>query len=319
MLRFLLAGAIAALAFVPAALGDGAAAPGVLQGGKGLVAPSGTVRYVTIAGAETTVEALSTRSGEVLRWTENPGSWGIPLVTFTGTLGGLSHDGRRLVLADATPPNALLRSLSRFVVLDTKTFGLRRTIELRGDFAFDALSPDGRRLYLIQHLSAANLSRYVVRAYDLAEGRLLPGRIADRTQRGWVMQGYPVARMSSADGRWAYTLYQNPGGYPFVHALDTVRGVAHCIGIPWTGDQAELFRMKLSLTGGGRSLRLTWKSEKPLFTIDTRTYRIDKDDGGSTSGLPWWALGLAAGAVPALAGAALIRRVGRGVRALPGV
>ena len=50
------------------------------------------------------------------------------------------------------------------------------------------------------------------------------------------MDGYPLTRVTSADGRWVYTLYQNGGvgGYPFVHALDTVRGVAHCIGVPLT-------------------------------------------------------------------------------------
>ena len=52
----------------------------------------------------------------------------------------------------------------------------------------------------------------------------MPGRIADKTQKGWVMQGWPTARATTADGRWVYTLYSNPGGYPFVHALDTVRG-----------------------------------------------------------------------------------------------
>ena len=61
----------------------------------------------------------------------------------------------------------------------------------------------------------------------LRANRLLPGRIADRTQRSWVMQGSAVTRTTSEDGRWVYTLYTNPGGYPFVHALDTVRGVAH--------------------------------------------------------------------------------------------
>ena len=73
-----------------------------------------------------------------------------------------------------------------------------------------------------------------MRAYDLATHTLLPGRIADKTQKSWVMQGWAVSRATTADGRWDYTLYANPGGYPFIHALDTVRGVAHCIGLPWT-------------------------------------------------------------------------------------
>ena len=63
---------------------------------------------------------------------------------------------------------------------------------------------------------------------------------ADKAQAGWVMEGSPMTRATSADGRWVYTLYSRPGGYPFVHALDTVNGVAHCIGLPWRGDQAPM-------------------------------------------------------------------------------
>ena len=85
-------------------------------------------------------------------------------------------------------------------------------------------------MYLIQytHPQTGNLTHYIVRGYDLRTNRLLPGRIADRTQKGWVMKGSPLTRMWSARGRWVYTLYENPGGYPFIHALDTKRGVAHC-------------------------------------------------------------------------------------------
>ena len=101
---------------------------------------------------------------------------------------------------------------------------MRDTITLQGTFGFDALSPDASKLYLIQHLTANDIEHYIVRAYDLATHKLMPGRIADKTQKSWVMQGWAVSRVTSADGRWAYTLYANPGGYPFIHALDTVNG-----------------------------------------------------------------------------------------------
>ena len=39
---------------------------------------------------------------------------------------------------------------------------------------------------------------------------LLPGRIADQTQKSWVMQGRATGRATTADGRWVYTIYQNP-------------------------------------------------------------------------------------------------------------
>ena len=46
-----------------------------------------------------------------------PGTWGIPRVTFNGDTGGLSHDGRLLVLS-TTGFGQPLRSKSGFVVVD---------------------------------------------------------------------------------------------------------------------------------------------------------------------------------------------------------
>ena len=30
-----------------------------------------------------------------------------------------------------------------------------------------------------------------------------------------------------------HALHRTPAAYPFIHALDTKRGVAHCIQLPW--------------------------------------------------------------------------------------
>jgi hypothetical protein len=177
---------------------------------------------------------------------------------------------------------------------------------LKGDFAYDALSPDAKRLYLIQRVDANDQSRYVVRGYDLVHGRLLPGRIADRTQRSWVMQGYSTSRVTSADGRWVYTLYDNPGGFPFVHALDTVRGVAHCIGLPWFGSETAVYNMRLGLKDGGRTLAVHWLSGKPWLAVSTSTWRVSPDRRGFP-GL-WAAVGGTAGAGVLAAGALLLLR-----------
>jgi hypothetical protein len=113
-----------------------------------------------------------------------------------------------------------------------------------------------------------------VRAYDLRAHRLLPGRIADKTQASWVMHGFPATRVTSRSGRWVYTLYTNPGGYPFVHALDTVRGVAHCVGLPWTAtDQDPIVRAVLTLQSRWLVLHV---SSKPWARIDRTTWRISR-------------------------------------------
>src|SRR5205814_10238349 len=118
----------------------------------------------------------------------------------------------------AAPPSA--GATTRFVLFDTRRFRADRTVSLQGSFSFDALSPDARAMYLIQYTSAADYSRYRVRAYDLRAGKLLPGAIVDRREPSGQMAGSPVARVTTGTSRWVYTLYARPAGKSFVHALD---------------------------------------------------------------------------------------------------
>ena len=291
----------AALCAAPAAFADGIA-PFATQGGPGVATPDGTVRFVALtAGTATNVIKIETHGGGVVNSTTVPGAFGVAVPTYASAGEGLSADGKTLVLADVV--RSWPHERSSFVFLDPKSLRVRDRITLRGDFAFDALSPDGGRLYVIQHTDSNDTTRYVVRAIDVGSMRLLPGRIADKTQRGWVMAGYPLNRVTSADGRWVYTLYGNQGNVPFVHALDTVAGVAHCIGLPLRGgDQTNLI---LALRNGGRTLAVHWLSGRPWLTVDTQTWRLSPDGG---HGFPWWIL------APLLAGAALVTVLGARVR-----
>ncbi|TML58965.1 MAG: hypothetical protein E6G22_13625 [Actinobacteria bacterium] len=303
--------ALVALVAAPIALADGGSAP---VAAEGVLAPGGKIRYATLTNGRSTTVNASRTNGVVIRWRDIRGHWAVPGVAFDGTAGGLSGDGRTLVLMQAQ--TAPLPTRSVFQIVRTSDLAPVQRVVLKGNFAFDALSPDGSRLYLIQHVSQQNLSRYVVRAYALDRHRLLPGRIADRTQRGWVMAGYPVTRATSADGRWIYTLYMRPSGYPFVHALDAVRGVAHCVGIPWHGNQNVLWRLRLSVRDGGRALTLRWPSGREYLAIARDTWRISHPGAaarsGSGSGFPWWILGVAGGGALLLLA---LRRVGYGLRA----
>jgi hypothetical protein len=194
-----------------------------------VVSRDGATRYVALpAGRDTVVAAVATRGGMVARSAVLRGRLAVPVVAADGTVDGLSFDGRTLVLAQPAY-GAELRARSRFAVLDTRSFA-HRTLELRGHFAFDALSSDGRRLYLVERLSARDARLYRVRTYDLARGRLLERVIADKRTFQTAMRGLPVARATSRDGRWAYTFYAG-GAHPFVHALDTSRGQAVCLDV----------------------------------------------------------------------------------------
>jgi MYXO-CTERM domain-containing protein len=279
--------------------------PFALQGGAGVLSPDGVSRFVAVGannGWSTAIERIDVNGGVVQGLSDVPGGWGVPVVTsYGGDGGGMSEDGKSFVLADTNVNQTYPKTSSSFIVVNTTTLRPGRTIKLKGDFSYDALSPHATRLYLVQHVDANDLSRYVVRAYDLRSGRLLPGRIADHAQKSWVMQGFAVSRATSAGGRWVYTLYQNPGGFPFVHALDTVRGVAHCIGLPWRGNQNGFYNMRLTLRNGDRTLAVQWLSGRRWRVVDTRSWRISAD----SAGFPWQWVVPAVGAT-ALAGVALL-------------
>jgi hypothetical protein len=252
-------------------------APFAVQGGGGLPNLDGSVRYVaqTASGASTRINALSAASGEAAASVVLPGEYGIATLTQSGLTGGLFQDGSAFVAQSLG-----LKSTSSFVVIGTKDLVPIQTIKLKGTFGFDALSPDGSKLYLIQHTSTQDIQHYIVRAYNLKTHKLMKGRVADKAQKSWVMQGWAVDRVTTSDGRWAYTLYTNPGGYPFVHALDTVRGVAHCIGVPWRGDQNESWDMRLALKDDGRSLAVNKKSGSTFVAIDvTDNWKISYPKG----------------------------------------
>ena len=286
---------LAAFVAAPAALADGPPQYAA-QGGAGVSTPNGAVHYVAIPGfgGTTMVESIG-RDGSVWNWPSFVGSWGIPMITYRDPA-GLSRDGHSLFLQTTA-----FGGPTSFLVVNTRTMRMRDLFTLKGNYSFDALSPDATKLYLTQRVDASNYSRYVVREYDLNTHTLVPGRIADRTQKSWVMQGDAVARTTSPGGRWVYTFFMNSGGTPFIHALDTVKGVAHCIGIPWaSADQSGLYNIVLTLHGN--ELAVHWRSGRSWLNVDASTWRVSAAAG---PGFPWRWLGLGLGTLAA-AGALLL-------------
>jgi hypothetical protein len=230
---------------------------------------AGELRYTaTRAHGSTTVRAL--RGRNVVASAKFSGVYGIPAVTSSGEGGGLSPDGRLLVLGEPTNFQSL-RQRSRFLVLSAPGLARRATIVLHGEFGFDALSPDGRTLYLLQHAHSDDLFRYVVRAYDLRTKRL-SGAIVDKRELDEAMRGVPVARATSARGVWVYTLYDGMG-HPFVHALNAAKREAFCIDLPWSSDR-NVWTMRLQLSADGRQLVLRTPSGAVVATIDTQTLQV---------------------------------------------
>jgi hypothetical protein len=281
------------------ALAAGGPIPPVV-GGAGVTETSGPFKFIALASGNGTLVERVRRDGatvdgrRLLR-----GQFGVPGAALDGTTTGLSADGRTLVLADTSnlPPNR-----TQLVVLDAVRLRTQARIALPGYFTVDAISPTGRWLYLIHYRSRSNPLAYAVRAYDLANRRLLAKPIVDPRQPDEKMQGVPFTRTISADGRWAYTLYGGGNGAPFIHALDTVDRSAFCVDLP-TVAGVDLSSARLAL-GPGATLRIE-NNSVPLAVMNTRTFavrgpvaghpaqgqqraRLDRGD----SGFPW-ALGIA--------------------------
>ena len=275
-----LAAAIASLtaaAAVATAAWAAGISPGTMTGGAGVRDGKAGVSYVAMPSTRgTTVLAIRERDGSVLRSRRLGGHYGIPLVTFSGDVGGLSADGRTLVVerVRTSAQQQRPRALSRFVVLRARSLKPARLISLRGDLSFDALSPNARRLFLIQHAYADNTARYAVRVLDLRTGRLAADAVVDKDEP--EMAGFPMRRATGPGARWVYTLYSGAGGGAFVHALDTVGVRAVCIDLPANADPEALGRAHLVARPDGLRLDVVGPGGRVLYSIDLRTFRVTK-------------------------------------------
>jgi len=193
----------------------------------GVPASDWHVLYATqSSGASTVIRAIDPVAGTVERETSVAGDWQLPAIGLDRDPGGLSADGRTLVLEEATT-GAGTEPSTRFTIVSTVGTTAARMITVPGRLTFDALSPDGRLMYVLDHVSDLTNS---VRQIDVASGRLAEGTIVDKRNADERMAGYAITQLPGVDG-WVYTLYRGAGG-AFIHALDTQHGGAFCIDLP---------------------------------------------------------------------------------------
>ena len=290
MKAFALVALIAALA-APAAYADGLPVLGVDVGADGVTVPGSDARFVALGTPRGTVVArIALRGARVQTFRYLNGRYTVPAVAYDGSVGGLSASGRTLVLL--VPRVTFPRERTRLRVLDAATLRIRETIDLRGDYSFDAISPDGAWLFLIHYVSPDDPTHYEVRGYDVRRGRMLAEPIVDPDEAAEEMRGNPLTRTTSPDGRWAYTLYDG-NGKPFVHALDTVGRTARCLDLDALAGR-DLNGARLVLDGSSVTVQLRG-----------RTLAVVGNDVAA-AGLPWAPLG--AGVLAALVAAAIVRR-----------
>jgi hypothetical protein len=166
-----------------------------------------------------------------------PGHWRFPHVGTDPIPVGRSLDGSTFVLEATTPGT----KVTRFAVVENPVIGITngslklvRILELPGTFDYDTLSPNGKVLYVVEHLEAAAGGRYQVRAIDLPSGVMRDGVIVDKANPEESMAGYPISQLRRSDGS-VLTLYDGPE-HPFIHALQSVDGYALCIDLPGKSD-----------------------------------------------------------------------------------
>jgi hypothetical protein len=257
------------LAAPSAALAAGGPVPPVQ--GRAIGVAGSTYQYAAFAaGSNTIVKQLQASAGTVGSELRLAGQYGIPAIDYSGSTTGLSADGRTLMLAEI--PGNIPPRTTRLLTLDaTPRLALRATLSLPGWWTVDAISPNGRWLYLI-HYASSNILSYQVRAYDLLARRLDPRPVVDPREPDEAMTGIAITRVMSAGARWAYTLYTRPSGVPFIHALDTVGRRAVCIDLP-SLTNADIGNAYLGLTQGGRMLRIDIDGVTRA-AVATRTFAV---------------------------------------------
>jgi hypothetical protein len=310
----LLATALAAPLVAPSPVsGDGLPLPVDATEAQGVTSPAGDFHYTTVsAGSGTVALRIATGSGEVDRIERLDGEYGVPLVAYDGTASGISAGGERLVLI--RPRTSFPRRTTEFAVLDAERLRVIEELTLRDDFSFDAISPDGRLMYLIRYLDPRDPTAYEVRAYDLERERLLREPIVDEDEAPVTMGGFPQTRAMSPDQRWAYTLYasNDRGRVPFIHALDTETGNAACIDLdPGLVNPQRLWRMDLVPSADGSTLDVVDRGE-PVASVDLRDFSVSEpavaDANADNGDVPWAVLGGAAVVLAILGGLAAGRR-----------
>ena len=212
----------------------------------GTPSPDWTHLY-TVQGAM--LADLDPQTGATLRTLPLPGNYQLPPADSAGVPGGLSQNGHWLVLEANTVPSA-----TRLLLVDTSYAIPPRQIDLTGDFTFDAVSNNGNRIFLIEHISATH---YFVRRYDVEIGQLDPNVIIDKSDGNSAMAGIRLSGTASADGSRLYSVYVRKDKSAFIHALyldDS--GLAFCVELPGSGYASDPneFHWSLALSPDGRHL-----------------------------------------------------------------
>ncbi len=190
----------------------------------------------------------------------------LPQATISGLPGGLSQNGKWLVLeaqSSVSPPTA-----SHLLVVDTSFASTPMSVNLNGWFQFDAISNDGRRLFLIEYLSGGD---YRVRVYTISARQLEPNVVVDKSSPSESMTGVRLMGVPSVEGQWLFSVYARQYAGAFIHVLNLDGSFAYCIDLPGSGYSADprAFDWSLALSPTGSTLYATNTAMGTAARIET--------------------------------------------------
>jgi hypothetical protein len=220
---------------------------------SGMLSANGGVFVSSISsGRRTRFVRYDTRTGRGRVLRTAPGDWNVV---------GISADGRRIA-------RFKFRKRAWRTVFTVDDPGRSRSVRLPGTFQLDALSQDGRRLFLVHW---DRTGRYDLQQYDRATRRRTPTRLADPDEK---MTGQATSAVATRDGHWQLTLYVKSNRHTFIHALDLRTGVAHCIDLPLLAD--IMTAGALVLSPDQKTLYLAGGFAGSVATVDLSTLSVTR-------------------------------------------
>ena len=237
---------------------------------------TGKAKWVLPAGL-TAGNVLVSQDGLSLVWYDASTGSKVKSVKLAqgGSLEGVSQDGARAVVKRLGADRTIFTIVSQSEQRELSVPGAK--------WGFDALRGD--KLFLIRYLKAGG---YQVRLAHVGSRRLESAPLKDPHESGTIW-GQPFSRLSSADGRYLFTLYIGQNGGSMVHELDLKTAKARCIDLPGTGDYGSATSYALVLSKDERTLWAVSPGYGRVVAIDvvsrkaTDAFRIS---------VPQWNLGM---------------------------
>ena len=205
-------------------------------------------RYYTVTqlSGSARLSAIDPASGRTLAQTTIPAGYTLPDFGYAGTSAGLSPNGQWLALT-SQGKHAGGGVVTNFLVGSSFLSDPFVSVQVDGNFSFDALSNDGQGLYLIQKMADPN--HYQVRLYDIGARSLVAQPVVDKREPNEPMEGIRGDSVADPNGNQVFTVYLRDSG-PFIHALPLInQPLAWCVDLPSkTGsDMGQQFHWSLAI------------------------------------------------------------------------